>query len=212
MDNIETILFDFDGTLVDTNELIYQSFVHTFHQFGYDFTREEILQFNGPPLIETFETLDKDRAREMIQTYQTHNLAAHEQYMRLFPNVEETLEKLQAANIKLGIVSTKMRNAVDLGLEVTGISHYFDSVITLNDVEHAKPHPEPVLKGMDELNGDIETSLMVGDNYHDIVSGKQAGVRTAGVAWSLKGRDFLQSYEPTFMLEDMRDLLTIIEV
>lgn len=212
MHNIQTILFDFDGTLVDTNELIYQSFVHTLTHYGYDFSREEILQFNGPPLIETFETLNKERAFEMIQTYQEHNLAAHETYMKLFPHVEETLRRLKDSHISLGIVSTKMRNAVTLGLEVTGIGHYFDSIITLNDVEQAKPHPEPVLKGMEQLHGEKSSTLMVGDNYHDILSGKQAGVLTAGVAWSLKGKDFLQTYEPTFMLEDMRDLLTIVEV
>jgi len=208
----KTVLFDFDGTLVDTNELITESFKYTLTKYNHPFTEEELKSFNGPPLIETFRTLDETKADLMVKTYQEHNLAHHEAYLTLFPHVEETLQALHEAGIKLGIVSTKMRNAVDLGLDITNIRHYFDSIITLNDVTHAKPDPEPVIKGMGQLNGERETTLMVGDNHHDIVAGHNAQMATAGVSWSLKGRAYLQSYEPTYMLEDMWDLLKIVGV
>lgn len=212
MSLFKTVLFDFDGTLVDTNELITESFKYTLTKYNHPFTEEELKSFNGPPLIETFRTLDETKADLMVKTYQEHNLAHHEAYLTLFPYVEETLQALHEAGIKLGIVSTKMRNAVDLGLDITNIRHYFDSIITLNDVTHAKPDPEPVIKGMGQLNGERETTLMVGDNHHDIVAGHNAQMATAGVSWSLKGRAYLQSYEPTYMLEDMRDLLKIVGV
>lgn len=210
--NIKTILFDLDGTLIDTNELIHQSFKHTLEAYGYSFSDEEILQFNGPPLAATFSNLNPAQTEDMIHSYRTHNLAHHNEYVKVFPRVEETLLQLKEKGIKMGIVSTKMRSGVDLGLEVTGLASHFETVITYNDVHHPKPHPEPVLKAMKQLGADVESTLMVGDNYHDIEAGKNAGMQTAGVAWSMKGEAYLQTLEPTYMLKDMYDLLSIIEV
>ncbi len=210
--SIKTILFDLDGTLIDTNELIHNSFEHTFAYYGYSFTREEILQFNGPPLIDTFSDLDPDLAEEMITTYRKHNLEHHNDYVKLFPNVKETLAELHGAGIKMGIVSAKMRPGVELGLEITGIDPFFDSIVTIDDIKNPKPHPEPVLKGLSALDGKPESSIMVGDNYHDIESGKNAGLQTVAVAWSLKGEKYLQQFNPTYTIDDMKDLLKIVGV
>lgn len=209
---IKTILFDLDGTLLDTNELIHQSFEYTLGHYGYSFTREEMLEFNGPPLVKTFTDLNPDSAEDMIQTYREHNLANHNDYVKLFPHVEETLKELHLAGVKMGIVSAKMRYGVKLGLEFTKIKDYFDTIVAVDDVSNPKPHPEPVLKAMKNLNGVAQSSLMVGDNYHDIESGKNAGLRTVGVAWSSKGEEYLKQFKPTYMVEDMRDLLPIVGV
>src|SRR5690625_3079619 len=105
--SIKAVLFDFDGTLIDTNELIYKSFVHTFNKYGYTFTKEEIMTFNGPPLRETFGNLDPTIADEMIATYRKHNRKYHEQYVELFPHVKETLQILTKKKIPLAIVTAK---------------------------------------------------------------------------------------------------------
>ena len=210
--NIHTILFDLDGTLIDTNELINESFRHTFKQFGLEYTHEEILAFNGPPLQVTFEKIDLDKAEAMISTYRKHNLAHHDSYVKAFPNVKDTLELLKESGLKLGIVTTKMRKTAIRGMKLTGIYDYFDTIIGLDDITNAKPHPEPVLTAMKYLNADPETTLMIGDNSHDIESGQNAGVKTAGVSWSLKGEEALRKYNPTYMLQDMKDLIEIIEV
>ncbi|WP_249871292.1 pyrophosphatase PpaX [Oceanobacillus saliphilus] len=210
--SIRTILFDLDGTLIDTNELIRASFQHTFNHYNLTFTPEEILEFNGPPLIETFKRIDSKRADRMIATYREHNLSEHDNYVTAFPEVVETVMQLQEHHLKLGIVTTKMSPTVHMGLKLTGLDSFFSTIIALEDVTHAKPHPEPVLKAMLALNADPQTTLMVGDNYHDIESGKNAGIQTAGVAWSQKGKERLMEYNPTYMLEQMTDLLTIAGV
>ncbi|OZU88768.1 pyrophosphatase PpaX [Virgibacillus indicus] len=210
--SIHTVLFDLDGTLIDTNELIIASFEHTFKHYNFAFTTKEIMGFNGPPLTETFQKIDPARAEVMIKTYRDHNLSNHEQYVKVFPNVLETIEELKNNNIQVGIVTTKMKDTVQLGLSITGLDKFFDTVITLDDVVHPKPHPEPVIKAMKELDSQANTTLMVGDNYHDIEAGKNAGVKTAGVAWAHKGKDHLLEHNPTYMLEDMRDLLKITGV
>lgn len=210
--NIKTVLFDLDGTLIDTNELINESFKHTFLKYGYSFTDEEIADFNGPPLRDTFNKLNSDLAEEMIETYREHNFANHEAYIKVFPNVERTIQVLLENNIKVGIVSAKMRPGVNLGLEVTGLSKYFDTIVSIDDVRHPKPHPEPVFKAMKKLDTKPAATIMVGDNYHDILAGKDAGAQTAAVAWSAKGKGYLQQYNPTYMLEDMSDLIKIVGV
>lgn len=209
---IHTILFDLDGTLIDTNELIIASFLYTFEHFQLPITREETLSFIGPSLKDTFDKVDPARSEEMIQVYRDHNLHHHDNYVEAYPHVVETLKRLKETNIKLGIVTTKMRPGVNMGLKLVGLEELFDTVITLGEVTHAKPHPEPIIKAMNELDANVSSTLMVGDNSHDIESGQNAGVRTAGVAWSIKGRETLAKLNPTFMLEDIRDLYTIVGV
>src|SRR5699024_1484131 len=210
--SINTLLFDMDGTLIDTNALIHESFVHTFNHYGLSFTDEEILSFNGPPLYETFMNIHPELAGEMVDTYRAHNLANHDKYVKVFPTVVETLERLKEKNIKMAVVSAKMRQGVELGLETTNLRQYFDSIVSVDDVTEPKPHPEPVIKAMKQLGGKKETSLMVGDNSHDIESGNSAGIKTVGVKWSSKGEAFLKQYDPTYMIDEMSDILHIVGV
>lgn len=209
---IHTILFDLDGTLIDTNELIIASFLHTFEHYKLPITRAETLPFIGPSLKDTFDKVDSTKSEEMIKVYREHNLHHHDNYVEAYPYVVETLKRLKAENIKLGIVTTKMRTGVNMGLKLVGLEELFDTIITLDDVTHEKPHPEPVIKAMRNLDADASSTLMVGDNSHDIEAGQNAGVKTAGVAWSIKGRETLQKLNPTYLLEDIRDLYTIVGV
>lgn len=210
--SIKTVLFDLDGTIVDSNDLINASFEHTFNKYNLQFTKEEILQFNGPPLLDTFLKTNPGYEEEMFKIYREFNLGNHEKYIRLFPGVVETIEQLLKSDIKIGIVTSKMRDAVMLGMEITGINRYFETIVALDDVVHSKPHPEAVLKATHQLGGEASSTLMVGDNYHDILAGQRAGVKTAGVVWSQKGAEFLARYKPDYMLERMDDLLTIVGV
>ncbi|MDY0395948.1 pyrophosphatase PpaX [Virgibacillus halophilus] len=206
---IDTILFDLDGTLIDTNELINQSFLYTFKQYGQRFSDEEIRAFNGPPLLDTFRAISEEKAEEMIAAYKRHNLHFHDRYVTAFPEVIETIRKLKDAGIKTAIVSTKARESVHKGLNLVGLDGMFDAIITLDEVTHAKPHPEPIHKALGLLDSSAEHALMVGDNYHDIEAGKNAAVATAAVAWSHKGEAFLQTFKPDYMLHSMADLLDI---
>lgn len=211
--NVRTILFDLDGTLIDTNELIIASFTHTLEQHAdRPYKREEILNFIGPPLRETFLNLDEAKAELMFNTYVEHNLSNHDQYVAAYPTVVETMKKLKDAGYQLGIVTTKIKKTAERGIRIAGLEDIFEIVIGLEDVTNAKPHPEPVIKALDQLKGVASETIMVGDNYHDIEAGKNAGTKTAGVAWTVKGRDTLEAYQPDYMLEQMSDLLHILEV
>jgi pyrophosphatase PpaX len=213
MSRITTVLFDLDGTLINTNDLIISSFLHTLnHYYPGQYTEPDVLPFMGPPLEESFGGLDPDKVEEMCTHYRAYNHEHHDELVTEFEGVYETVEALYKQGYKLAIVSTKVRDVVLKGLDLMNLRQFFDVVITLDEVEHAKPHPEPIQKALLELGSSPEEAVMVGDNHHDILAGKNAGVLSAGVAWSAKGRDHLMQYEPDFMLDTMPDLLKVVGV
>lgn len=212
-EQITTILFDLDGTLLDTNELIVTSYLHTFEQFFPGrFKREDVMPFLGPPLYDAFKSVDPDKAEEMVKIYRDFNMEKHDLLVREFEGVFETIRTLHENDMKMAIVSTKIRKTVVKGLKLTGLDQFFDVIITLDDVEKAKPDPEPLLKALGALESEPREAIMIGDNYHDILGGKNAGTFTCGVAWSLKGKDYLEQFDPDFMLKKMPDLLDIVKV
>ncbi|MDF1509676.1 MULTISPECIES: pyrophosphatase PpaX [Bacillaceae] len=210
---ITTLLFDLDGTLIDTNELIIQSFLHTLEQYYPGaYKREDVLPFMGPTLTETFAAMNADKVEEMTNVYRTFNIAHHDDLVTEFEGVRETVAVLKEKGFKLGIVTTKRLTVVEKGLRLTKLESYFDVVVALDHVTKAKPDPEPIVKALAQLDSTPEEAMMIGDNFHDIVGGKNAGTKTAGVAWSLKGKAFLEQYDPDYMLEHMSDLLEILGV
>ncbi|MED3561589.1 pyrophosphatase PpaX [Bacillus xiapuensis] len=209
--NITTLLFDLDGTLIDTNELIIATYLHTLEKYYPNkYKREDVLPFMGPTLHEAFSTVDPDRVEEMILEYRTFNLANHDLLVKEFPNVLETIQTLKEKGYKLGIVTTKKHDVSLKGLRLMKLEEYFDVIVAMDHVTKVKPDPEPIFKALEQINSTPKETIMVGDNFHDILAGKNAGTKTAGVAWTIKGRDYLAKYEPDYMLENMADLLTIL--
>ena len=208
---ITTLLFDFDGTLANTNDLILSSFQHVLDtHFRGRYQRKDLLPFIGPTLHDTFSKVAPENAQQLIDEYREWNIANHDNYVTEFEGVTDTLRKLYDLGLKMAVVSTKRRDMVEMGIDLLGLAPYFETVIGLNDVTKAKPDPEPLLLAMERLGSSPEESLMIGDNFHDILGGKNAGVQTAGVAWALKGEEYLQTFEPDYMLKHMSDLLKVI--
>lgn len=211
--HIDTILFDLDGTLINTNELIIASFLHTLEQHSPGkFKRENVIEFIGPPLVDSFRKVDPERADELVATYRKHNIEHHDALVTEYEGVYETIETLYNEGFKLAVVTTKMRDTALKGLKLKGLDRFFEVVVTLDDVENVKPDPEPLVKAMEQLQSTADTTMMVGDSQHDILGGKNAGVKTAAVAWSIKGEAYLRSYQPDVVLNQMSDLLTIVGV
>jgi len=209
---MKALLFDFDGTLLNTNELIIRTFMHVLNdRFPGQYSPQDCIKFIGPSLKETFEQIAPNEVDELIAKYRQWNHAYHDQYVKEFDGVNETLEQLKRQGHKLAIVSTKKKETIERGLKLMNAEHYFEFWIGLEDVSKVKPDPEPVLLALDRLKMPKEEALMIGDNYHDILAGKNAGVKTAGVAWSIKGEDYLRQFQPDYMLHHISDLLTIVK-
>lgn len=209
---MKALLFDFDGTLLNTNTLIIETFRHVFetHAPG-QYTDEHYLSFIGPSLLETFTAHMPGRAEEMVAHYREWNAIHHDELVEEYPFVTETLRELHERGMRLAIVTTKQRATLERGLALMGIRELFEVVVTLDDVTHVKPHPEPIEKALALLNVAKEDVIMIGDNSHDIHAGQNAGVKTAGVAWSIKGEAYIRSLQPDYVLQSMRDVLQFVK-
>ncbi|MEK5581436.1 pyrophosphatase PpaX [Paenibacillus sp. FSL P2-0536] len=211
---IECVLFDLDGTIVDTNELIISSFMYALKDNGLaPLTREEIIPHMGTTLQQQMRVFSglEDVNGTLEKSYRSYNKEHHDELVRSFPLVKETIEELSSRGIKLGIVTTKIRPTTIKTLERFDLLKYMDTIVTVNDVTEPKPHPEPVLTAVKNLGVDPRKTLMIGDSAVDIQSAKAAGVYAVGVSWSLKGEDTLRKYDPDFIIHNMKDIIEIME-
>ncbi|MEK4061840.1 MULTISPECIES: pyrophosphatase PpaX [Paenibacillus] len=209
---IECVLFDLDGTIVNTNELIIGSFMHALKENNLpSLTREQIIPHMGTTLhqqLNAFSGLEDTSVLE--KSYRSYNYAHHDELIGSFPRVNETMEELSRRGIRMGIVTTKIRPTTLKALEMFDLLKYMETIVTVTDVTQPKPHPEPVLTAIRNLDVDPHHTLMVGDSIVDIQSAKAAGVPVAAVAWSLKGEETLRKYEPDYIIHDMTDLYEIV--
>ncbi len=208
---MKTVLFDLDGTIINTNPLIIASFKHTLENYyPGKYTEEDIISFIGEPLETSFQRVDEKRAQEMVEMYRKHNAEMHDELVEQYDNIETTLQELTDKGIKCGIVSTKTRVMVLRGLKLMKLDHFFDVVVTIDDVQFPKPNPEPLQLAMKALHAEPSQTMMVGDSISDIQAAQNAGVVSVGVSWSIKGRAALESAEPDYIIDDMGELLDII--
>ncbi len=204
-------LFDADGTLIDTTELIWRCFENTAEIIGHGpIGREAALKHIGLTLRDQmtvyFGKLDDaeyDRYRTIHMDYQ---MSVYSQYLKLFPGVLNTLDKLKSNGKKLAIVTSRFRNSLDVYLRDTGIYDYFDVIISPESTKCHKPDPEPAIKALEELNAQKRESLFVGDATFDIECGTNAGIDTAFVNWSVNNHASLKK-NPTWFINTMGDLI-----
>jgi pyrophosphatase PpaX len=211
---IECVLFDLDGTIVDTNELIIGSFMYALKDNGLaPLTREEIIPHMGTTLQQQMRVFSglEDVSGALEKSYRSYSNEHHDELVRPFPHVNETMEELSRRGIKLGIVTTKIRPTTIKALEMFDLLKYMDTIVTVNDVTEPKPHPEPVLTAVRNLGVDPRRTLMVGDSTVDIQSAKAAGVYAVGVSWSLKGEVTLRKYDPDYIIHNMKEVMDIVE-
>lgn len=209
---INTVLFDLDGTIIDTNELIISSFLHVMGEWEHSapWTREEIIPHMGGTLEQQMRTFSgQEDVSKYVKGYRAYNDIHHEAMVQPFPHVLEVVEALHQAGIVMGVVTTKIRPSTLKVLERFDLLKYMQTIVTVTDVTHPKPHAEPVLKAMNELGADPTKTFMIGDSPVDIQSAQNAGALSVGVAWSLKGEEKLKEYNPDYIVHDMRDLLAL---
>ena len=210
---IDTVLFDLDGTICNTNDLIYESFKYTLKEnFNINENRDIIYSFFGEPLEKSFSryTKDENEVRYLVNFYREFNEKNHDKMIKDFPRVEETLDILKEMNIKLGIVTSKRKKMAMRSLTSLNIDKYFTAFVTPESTKLHKPNPDPVIKALNILDSKYDKAIMVGDSMYDIVSGRRAGVYTCGVEYSLLKRQLLES-KPDYMVKDLYGIVDIIK-
>ena len=199
-------LFDFDGTLVDTTDLIYQSMRHaTGEVLGREISRDVLMANVGQPLPRQMELLSAEHAEALLDSYRLHNEENHDALIKEFPGVEESLARLKAAGVRVGVVTSKRRFSVDMALKnFPGLGDVVDQWVTMEDTTEHKPRPEPLLKGL-ELLGNVprEQAAYVGDSPFDVAAAKAAGVESVAVSWGAFSDDALRAAEPDHLVPDL---------
>jgi pyrophosphatase PpaX len=207
-------LFDFDGTLVDTTEMIFQSMRHaTSSVLGRDdLSREELLANVGQPLPRQMEILDAEKAELLLEAYRAHHEEHHDALIGEFPGVDEALYRLRKAGVRIVVVTSKRRRSVEMALEkFPGLDLVVDLFVTMEDTTEHKPHPEPLLKGL-ELAGDVpkEQAAYVGDSPFDVQAAKAAGLRSVAVSWGAFSEDTLREAEPDHLVSDIDAVVDVL--
>ncbi|MCP4715052.1 MAG: HAD-IA family hydrolase [Deltaproteobacteria bacterium] len=203
-------LFDADGTLFDTTELIHQCFIYSLKKhFNTDLPRKTILASIGMPLRTQFEIhlgpLSDDHYDLIQKDHMTYQLSIYKDYIKAFPGVTDTLARLQKNKKKLAVVTSRKITTLTLYLEETGLKDFFDILITPDETVQHKPAAEPALKAMELLGAEKAQSLFIGDSIFDIQCGTHAGIDTAFVTWSHNDAAALP-VTPTYLINNMLEL------
>jgi pyrophosphatase PpaX len=207
------ILFDLDGTLIDSTRLIVESYHHTMRVHrGQTFPDSEWIAGLGTPLRVQFRRFTDDAAevQRMIETYREWNLAHHDAMVSAFPGAVDAVSTLKQQGARLGIVTSKNRHGVERGLALCGFDGLFDEIVTSDDLEASKPDPAPVLVALARLDALAPSALFVGDSPHDIAAGRDAGTRTAACLWGPFERDVLAAERPDYWLSTFQELAALV--
>lgn len=201
LQNINTLLFDLDGTLLDSFAIHLEVFKTTFAQFGIQLTEEEFLKTYSPNWYKTYEALGL--RKEDWKSADTFWLQEVEKKTaRLFPGVKETLLKL-SAHYTLGLVTSGSKIRVDRDLKATGINHFFKTIVTGDDIETSKPSPEGLELALRNLSKQPDEAIYIGDSSADYEMAKAAGVYFIGVNSEF---DSLSSNHPDYNIHSITDL------
>ncbi len=205
--NETTVLFDLDGTLVNSLPLIKHTYFKVFKDMGINWGNDDVMKWIGRTLKDiAVHFAGEEQAEQFIENYQRHYYCEHDKYITLFPGTSAMLDRLKRKGIKIGVVTSKGRPGTMKALEFTGIAKYMDVVVTAQDVIKHKPFPEPVLKALEILGAGRSGAFYIGDSGFDIEAGNAAGVRSLGVTWGICTADELIAYKPFGILDKWADL------
>jgi pyrophosphatase PpaX len=212
MRGYEPVIFDLDGTVIDTVELIRDSFRYTVRTvLGEELPDAEILAGVGQPLMAQMLRLSAEHAQELYDVYREYNHRRHDELIRGYDGMREVLQALRDGGRRLGIVTSKSRDTTEMAFAVVKLGEFFDAVVTASDSDEHKPSPAPLHLCLERLGGPGRDAgagpIYIGDSPVDIQAGRAAGMATAAVGWGVFGREALTAATPDFYVETAPDLV-----
>ena len=211
---MRTVIFDLDGTLADTIELILHCFRHTMRTHRYEVPPDAVwLAGLGIPLREQLRDLarSEEEGAAMLDTYVAFQRSVHDDMVSPFPGASELLSELRAGGAAVGVVTSKRSGLARRTLACCGLDGAYDVLVGADDVVRAKPDPEPVQLALSRLglHGRATDALFVGDSPYDIRAGRAAGTYTAAALWGPFSQALLDGREADFYVEGLADVLAL---
>ena len=210
---VEAVLFDLDGTLVDTIPLILDSFRYATQTVLGTPVADDILARNiGIPLaIQMRHFTDNEAvADELLRVYRTHNRAHHDERARLFEGTVEALSLIAERGIPMGVVTSKGREIAMRGIDLFDLGRFFQVVVTMDDVDRFKPDPFPLFKAAEAMGIAPDATAYVGDSPHDVDAANRAGALSIAAPWGVSTRDRLLEAQPHFILDSMANVPALL--
>ena len=207
------ILFDLDGTLIDSIELILGAARHAFTGFaGRAPTDEEWRAGIGRPLQTVLREYapDEDEAARLFGRYREYQLEHHDRLVRPYSGIVETVQRLDEGGHPMALVTSKSDWMAEKALVLVGLDRLIPTIVGCDSCVNHKPHPEPVERALDLLGATRERSLFVGDSPHDVESGRAAGVTTVGVSWGAFTRQEMERAGADVVIDRVEELLGVV--
>lgn len=205
------ILFDLDGTLLDTHDMILVSMRHTINEVdGQDRSDEELMARVGTPLLDQmlhFTANDQARAEELVDIYRAYNDSIHDQNIHAFPGAKEALEVLAKAGCRMGVVTSKRHWLAERGLKICGLDSFFEFLIGSDDWSEHKPAPGPILHGCDLLGVSPDRCMYIGDSPFDIQAANAAGCQSVAALWGMFTPEELAACAPDFSARSLQEFV-----
>lgn len=209
---IKAVLFDLDGTLINTNKLILESFKHTFRtQLNMEMEDEKIVKFFGEPLKKSLSSVDPNNVEMLVDAFHKFNSANHDILAEKYEGTIETIKALKERGIKVSIVTSKRRIMTERSLKLIKVYDLMDVIVTPEDTDKHKPNGDPALLACQRLGVSPGEALMVGDSIYDVKCGKNAGSKTCIVTYSFFSVEELLKENPDYVIDKLWELINIIE-
>jgi pyrophosphatase PpaX len=206
------VLFDLDGTVVDSGAIILASMRHATREvLGRDYSDAELLQAVGGPGLEAqMRVFAPERVDELVRVYRAHNEPLHDE-LEACPGMEGALERLHEEGRRLGVVTAKSRSTVELAFARVRLGHLFETVVGGDETDRHKPDPAPLLLAAERMGADPAATAYVGDSPFDVRAAKAAGMYAVAVTWGrIHDRARLEAEEPDAIADTAEDLLAAL--
>jgi pyrophosphatase PpaX len=207
-----TVLFDLDGTVVDSGAIILASMRHATREvLGRDYTDEELLRTVGGPGLEAqMAALAPEHVDRLVDVYRAHNIPLHDE-LEACVGMEDALVRLREEGRRLGVVTAKRRDTAELAFATVPLGHLFETIVGGDETERHKPDPQPLLLGAERLGADPTETAYVGDSPFDIRAAKAAGMFAVAVTWGrIHDRARLEAEEPDAIVDTAEELLAVL--
>jgi pyrophosphatase PpaX len=207
------VVFDLDGTVVDSVELIIISFQHAIREvLGKEISREESITWVGRPLREQMEMFSPEQAEQLVEAYREFNHREHDRMLKLYDGMLDLLDGLVKAGVKLGLVTSKSRYTTQMAFDLTGVGTYFDATVCVDESTGNKPDPDPILLCLERLGVGTAEAAYVGDSPSDIQAALAANVVAIAVTWGVFPAETLEAEKPDILVHTIPELAEVLGI